>query len=75
MGGFAIQVSESILHQLVQRRWGAVLVHAVGLAVQGEVDFHCAMGGAQVAWPNMKTSDESESSRAAEDNNSPCGFI
>ena len=68
-------MSESILHQLVKWRWGAVLVHTVGLAVQGEEDFHCAMGGAQVARPNMKTSDKREGSRAAEDKVSPCGSI
>ena len=41
-------MSESILHQLIKRCRGVMLVHTVGLAVQGKVDFYSAVGGAQV---------------------------
>ena len=59
MGGFPIQVSESILHQLVQWCRGAMLGHTVGLAVQGKVDVYSAVGGAQITWPNMPRTRES----------------
>ena len=66
---------ECLLYQLVKRGDVALLVHAEGWRIQGQVDFHSAVGGAQVTSPNMETTHHGKGCGAAEHVVAPGGSM
>ena len=58
--GFPVEVQESLLNQPIQRGYEPLLVHGISGRVKGEVNLDCAVGGAQVASPDIQPSNQAE---------------
>ena len=66
---------ERLLDEMIKRSQLPLLVHAVSWGVQGKMDLHSAVRGAEVASSDMEATHQGESCRAAEDVVSPGGLI
>ena len=66
---------ECLLYQLVKREDVALLVHGKRGRVQGKVDLHCAVGGAQVPCPDKQPSNQAERTGITEHVIAPSGSI
>ena len=53
-------MEEGLLDQPIQRGYEPLLVHGKRGRVQGKVDLHCAVGGAQVPCPDKQPSNQAE---------------
>ena len=58
--GISIKVQEGLLDQPIQRGYEPLLVHGIRGRIKGKVNFHCAVGGAQVPSPDKQPSNQAE---------------
>ena len=68
-------MEEGLLDQPIQRGYEPLLVHGKRGRVQGKVDLHCAVGGAQVPCPDKQPSNQAERTGITEHVIAPSGSI